>query len=120
MQFDYSVQWSLGKEGKDIDLVLFRYADESSSGYFCCCRGAVSTAFQKFRELLRLCEEKETSLFSEVSLGGYITAKYRDDKVFFCMEKEKDSAISVFSLRIPSPVCAPVLQKLCKELEKYI
>lgn len=120
MQFDYSIQWSLGKEGEVIDTIVFRYIDQSSSGYFCCCRGSVSVAFQKFQKLLELTESNAKFTFEEVSFGGYVTANCLDDKVQFCMEKETDETISVFSLRIPFSICIPVLKKLCEELESSI
>nr|WRK65553.1 hypothetical protein MarFTME_508 [Marseillevirus futianmevirus] len=119
MEFNYAVQWSLGKEGKNIDLISFRYSDQISSGCFCCCRGDVSVALQKFKGLLRLAEHNSCSLFSEVSLGGNVVAKYQDGDILFHMEEETDETLSIFRLRIPSSVCVPTLQKLCKELESF-
>ncbi|AEA06891.1 hypothetical protein LAU_0035 [Lausannevirus] len=120
MQFNYSIQWAFGKEGKEIDLILFRCIEQNSSVCFCCCRGDVPKALQKFQELLKLVESNARSIFAEVSFGGHITANCQDESVLFHMEKETDDAISVFSLRIPFSVCAPVFRNLCKELSDIL
>ncbi|ALH06733.1 hypothetical protein PMV_035 [Port-miou virus] len=97
MQFNYSIQWAFGKEGKEIDLILFRCIEQNSSVCFCCCRGDVPKALQKFQELLKLVESNARSIFAEVSFGGHITANCQDESVLFHMEKETDDAISVLS-----------------------